>query len=174
MDRERLDALAFMSGALIKFASNWSLDVSSFERPTLLILPREGQPFGILHELSTNSWRFAADAGGVWVPNVFFYSEHPRLRNRLPLSPQWNAMVASHLERAGLATCSHWRGWRGGCADWRGDARTSLCAAAVAATPAPECRGSDAADLFTVKHEEEIALIREAASLANWGAGALA
>ena len=102
MDREKVDALAFMSEGLIKFASNWSLDVASFERPTLFVFPRHGQPFGILHELSTNSWRFAADSSGVWVSNVYFYTEHPRLSDRLPLSLQWNGMVASHLERVGL------------------------------------------------------------------------
>src|SRR4249920_1966316 len=53
MDREKVDALAFMSEGLIKFASNWSLDVASFERPTVFVFPRDGEPFGILHELST-------------------------------------------------------------------------------------------------------------------------
>jgi Xaa-Pro aminopeptidase len=168
MDREKLDALAFMSGALIKFASNWSLDVSSFERPSLFVFPREGQPFGILHELSTNSWRFAVDAAGVWVPNVFFYSEHPRLRNRLPLSLQWNAMVASHLEQAGL---QHARIGVDGEELARVGGVTLGLPYVQQLLPRLQLQNvaAQCADLFTVKHEEEIALIREAASLANWG-----
>jgi Xaa-Pro aminopeptidase len=168
MDREKLDALAFMSDKLIKFVSNWSLDVAAFERPTLFVFPRNGEPFAILHELSTNSWRFAAEAGGVWVSNVFFYSEHPRLRNRLPLTVQWNAMVAARLEQAGLQ-----------------HARIGIDAEELARIGGvnlglpyvrellPRLRlenvAAQCASLMAVKHDEEIALIREAASLANWG-----
>jgi len=168
MDREKLDALAFMSAALIKFASNWSLDVSSFERPTLFVLPRNGEPFGILHELSTNSWRFAADAGGVWMSNVFFYSEHPQLRNRLPLTLQWNAMVASHLEQAGL---QHARiGVDGEELARIGGVNLGLpYVHELLPRLQFENLAAQCADLSTVKHEEEITLIREAASLANWG-----
>jgi Xaa-Pro aminopeptidase len=168
MDRERLDAMAFMSEGLIKFASNWSLDVVAFERPTLFVFPRNGEPFGILHELSTNSWRFTADAAGVWVSNVSFYSEHPRLRNRLPLSLQWNAMVASHLERAGLQhgrigidgerTARIANTWLG--LEFVGELLPRLQLVNVAA----QC-----AALSTVKHNEELALIRESAALSNWG-----
>jgi len=168
MDREKLDALAFMSDRLIKFASNWSLDVAWFERPTLFVFPRNGAPFGILHELSTNSWRFTAESGGVWVSNVSFYSEHPRLHHRLPLSLQWNAMVASHLEQAGLQ-----------------HARIGVDAEELARVGGvtlglpyvrellPRLRlenvAAQCADLTVVKHDEEISLIQETASLANWG-----
>ncbi len=167
MDREKLDALAIMSDSLIKFASNWSVDVASFERPTLFVFPRDGRPFGILHELSTNSWRFAAEASGVWVSEVYFYSEHPRLRNRLPLSLQWNGMVASHLERVGLnharigtdgeqtaRIANTWLGLK-----FVGELLPRLCLENVAA----QC-----AALSVVKHAEEIALIRESAALTNW------
>jgi Xaa-Pro aminopeptidase len=168
MDREELDAVAFMSGPFIKFSSNWSLDVASFERPTVFVFPRNGEPFGILHELSTNSWRFAAEAQGLWVSDVSFYSEHPRLRNRLPLTLQWNAMVASHLERAGL---QHAR------IGIDGEEPAHIGSAALGmeqiAELLPRLRlknvAAQCADLSTVKHEEEIALIREAASLADWG-----
>ncbi len=168
MDREELDALAFMSGPLIKFSSNWSLDVSSFERPTVFVFPRSGEPFGILHELSSNSWRFAAGAQGLWVSNVSFYSEHPRLRNRLPLTLQWNTMVASHLEQAGLQHAQI--GIDGG--EFARIGGVTLAMEQVAQL-LPRLRLKDVnaqcAGLSTVKHEEEIALIRAAASLANWG-----
>jgi len=168
MDREKVDALAFMSEGLIKFASNWSLDVASFERPTVFVFPRDGEPFGILHELSTSSWRFAADASGVWVSNVYFYSEHPRLRNRLPLSLQWNAMVASHLERACL---KHARIGTDGDQTAR-IANTQLGLKFVVEL-LPRLRlenvAAQCAALSTIKHDEEIALIRESAALTNWG-----
>jgi Xaa-Pro aminopeptidase len=168
MDREKVDALAFMSEGLIKFASNWSLDVASFERPTLFVFPRHGQPFGILHELSTNSWRFAADSSGVWVSNVYFYTEHPRLSDRLPLSLQWNGMVASHLERVGL---NHARIGTDGEETAR-IANTRLGLKFVGEL-LPRLRwdnvAAQCAALTVVKHAEEIALIRESAALTNWG-----
>lgn len=168
MDREELDAVAFMSGPLIKFSSNWSLDVASFERPTVFVFPRSGEPFGILHELSTNSWRFAAEAQGLWVSDVSFYSEHPRLRNRLPLTPQWNAMVASHLERAGL---QHARIGTDGDETARIGGTTLGMFQVAELLPRVQLKNvaAQCAALSNVKHEEEIALIREAASLANWG-----
>lgn len=168
MDREKLDALAFMSDALIKFASNWSLDVATFERPTLFVFPRDGEPFGILHELSTNSWRFSVEAQSVWVSNVSFYSEHPRLRNRVPLSLQWNSMVASHLERAGLQRARI--GVDGEELARIGGVTLGLpCVRELLPRLQLENVAVQCASLSTVRHEEEIALIREAAALANWG-----
>src|SRR5437868_2773563 len=58
MDREQVDALAFTSPDYFKFATNFTADVSGFERPGICVVPRNGSPFVILHELSANNWRF--------------------------------------------------------------------------------------------------------------------
>src|SRR6266481_4054948 len=102
MDAEQLDALAFTTADYFKFASNFDIDVSGFERPELCVIPRNGEPFVILHELSTNHWRIRAEDQRLWVSDASFYSEHPRVRQRLPLTPQWHEMVAAKLEQAGL------------------------------------------------------------------------
>ena len=168
MDREKLDALGFMSGTFIKFASNWSLDVSLFERPTLFVFPRNGEPFAILHELSTNSLRYSRDTDSLWVSDVSFYAEHPQVINRLPLSLQWNDVVVARLESAGL---QHSRIGIDG-------SRVGRVGGTVLGWPKvsellPRLRLENVAtacsEMLVVKHMEEIALTREAASLANWG-----
>src|SRR5262245_25944605 len=88
MDREMLDALAFASPDFFKFATNFDMDVAGFERPTLCVVPRNGDPFVILHELSTNHWALCADPARRWVADASFYSEHPRVRQRLPRSEE--------------------------------------------------------------------------------------
>ncbi len=157
MDREQLDALAFMSGDYFKFASNFDVDVSGFERPELCVIPRNGEPFVILHELSTNHWRISTDMQRLWISDASFYSEHPRVRQRLPLTPQWNEMVAARLEQAGLHRARI--GTDGGGLARVGQLLPNLRLEVVER----QCQR-----LRWVKHEEEIAVMREAASIADW------
>ncbi len=168
MDREKLDALAFMTDAFIKFASNWSLDVASFERPTLFVFPRNGAPFALLHELSTSGLRFARDMHSLWVDDVEFYAEHPRVRNRLPLSFQWNDWVAARLERAGLQ-----HGRIGIDSDELARVGGTLLGLARVRELLPDLQlenvAGKCAEMLVVKHEEELAILRAAADLANWG-----
>src|SRR3954453_2908369 len=89
MDREGYDALAFTSADFFQFATNFSTDVQTWERPILCVVPREGGPFAVLCELSTNHWRFGIEAGKLWVTDTEFYAEHSRLANRIPLVTQW-------------------------------------------------------------------------------------
>jgi len=55
MVREQLDALAFESPDYFKFATNFTVDVSGFERPGVCVVPRDGEPFVVMHELSMNN-----------------------------------------------------------------------------------------------------------------------
>src|SRR5258706_9426396 len=66
------------------------------------VIPRNGRSFVILHELSINHWRLSSAADRSWVADASFYSEHPRIRQRLPLTSQWHEMVAAKLEESGL------------------------------------------------------------------------
>lgn len=157
MDREQLDALAFTSSSYIKYAVNFNTDVLFFERPTLCVLPRNGTPFAVLHELSTNNWRFFQETGRCWITDASFYAEHPRLISRLPLITQWEELVAARLEKAGLAR-----------------ARIGTDSGALArVTPLlPQLRTENVERqcqrLRWVKCEEEIQVMQEASSLADW------
>ncbi|MCW8085526.1 M24 family metallopeptidase [Sabulicella glaciei] len=159
MDREGLDALAFTQGDFFQFATNFATDVQTWERPIVCVVPRNGAPFAILNELSTNHWRFGIEAGKLWVTDVEFYAEHPRLSRRVPLAPQWPEMMADRLRRAGLAR-----------ARIGADAAGGMLGRAAALLPHLKLEGLTAGcqSLRWVKHPEEIQLLREIAGLTDW------
>lgn len=159
MDRENFDALAFTQGDFFQFATNFQTDVLPWERPIVCIVPRNGEPFAILNELSTNHWRFTAEGQRLWVSDATFYAEHPRLRSRVPLAPQWVDLVASKLKSAGLQ---------------RSRIGVDALGGPLARAPGvlPDLRlinaTGDCRALRFVKHPEEIALMREIAALSDW------
>lgn len=158
MDREGLDALAFTGADFFQFATNFSTDVLTWERPIVCVVPRDGAPFAVLNELSTNHWRYAAEDQRLWVTDAAFYAEHPRLAARIPLASQWAELVADRLRQAGL-----------GAARIGADGAGPL-ARAVGLLPRAKLDlvvdGMRA--LRWVKHAEEIALMREIAALSDW------
>ena len=157
MDREQLDALAFTTPDYFKFATHFTADVSGFERPGICVIPRSGSPFAILHELSINNWRFGLDAGRLWIADVSFYSEHPRVLNRLPLAPQWNELVAERLDAAGLHR-----------ARIGTDGSSLMGISRILPGLRVESVERQCRRLRWIKHPEEIGVMRAAASLADW------
>lgn len=157
MDREQLDALAFTSPFYFKFATNFDMDVSGFERPALCVIPRNGAPFVFLHELSTNHWNLSSEGERRWVDDASFYSEHPRVSRRLPLTSQWHEMVVAKLEQSGLHRA------RIGTDGSLLPKVTQLLPHLRVASVERQCQR-----LRWVKHEEELAVMRSAAQLADW------
>jgi Xaa-Pro aminopeptidase len=158
MDREGLDALAFTTADFFQFATNFSTDVQPWERPIVCVVPRNGEPFAILNELSTNHWRYAAEDQRLWVSDAAFYAEHPRIGTRAPLVSQWPEMVAAKLKQAGLDRARI--GADGG----------GKFARAVALLPRArlEVITDELRELRWVKHPDEIALMRRIAELSDW------
>ena len=97
-----LDALAFTDADFFQFATNFHTDVRPWERPIILVMPAQGEPFAVMNELSTNHVKMARERDSVWVNDITFYAEHPRLTNRLPLVTQWPELVADRLAGHGL------------------------------------------------------------------------
>ena len=159
MDDRQLDALAFLTPDYFFYATNYFLDVAPWERPVIVVVPRNGDPFAVMHELSTSHVRMAREHGTLWVDDVVLYSEHPRLDDRLYLTPQWPEMVADQLLEHGL------RFGRIGVDSASGLlAQTKLILPGVTFLPIErEMRA-----LRLVKHAEEIELIRMGASLSDW------
>jgi Xaa-Pro aminopeptidase len=158
MDREGLDALAFTGADFFQFATNFSTDVQPWERPIVCVVPRDGEPFAVLNELSTHHWRYRQQDQALWVADASFYAEHPRTGARLPLAGQWAELVAEKLKAAGLARARI--GADGG----------GRLAKAVALLPKAslEVIVDEMRALRWVKHPEEIALMREIAGLSDW------
>jgi Xaa-Pro aminopeptidase len=159
MDRAGLDALAFTSADFFQFATNFSTDVQVWERPIVCIVPRDGAPFALMNELSTNHWRYAAEDRRLWVSDAHFYAEHPRISARLPLLPQWANRLADLLAEKGLANA------RIGADSATGNLvkAVSLLPKAKLETPLAQIRA-----LRWVKSAEEIELMRQLAALSDW------
>jgi Xaa-Pro aminopeptidase len=77
MDREDLGALWFCVPDWCFYASNFEVDVLTWERPVIFVMPRDGEPFAVLHELSRNHAAMARERGSMWVDDLVFYSELP-------------------------------------------------------------------------------------------------
>ncbi|HET7573458.1 MAG TPA: M24 family metallopeptidase [Gaiellaceae bacterium] len=102
MDREQLTALWLSAPDWCFYASNFEIDVLVWERPVLVVVPREGEPFAVLHELSRNHVGFARERGTLWVDDVLFYSELPD-KEDVPAASELPALVTRALEERGLA-----------------------------------------------------------------------
>lgn len=160
MEEHELDALAFLTPDYFFYATNYLLDVAPWERPVIAVVPRQGEPFVVLNELSTNHITFARERGTLWVDDVTIYSEHPRLDNRLYLTPQVPELFAERLRGTGLRK-----------------ARIGVDAATEPIRLAAQRLGTvtlvplerEMRELRWVKHPEELELIRQAGSLSDWG-----
>jgi len=104
MKRDRLDALIFTTADFFQFATNFHVDVQPWERPILACVTLEGEPQAIMNELSTHHMMMAKERGHVWVKDVQFYSEHPKVAERQFLLPQLPEMIAEFLRKLGLSS----------------------------------------------------------------------
>jgi Xaa-Pro aminopeptidase len=159
MAAQSLDALAFLSADFFQFATNFHVDVQLWERPIAVVVPADGAPFALMHELSTNHVRYARDRGTLWVEALQFYAEHPRVTARVPLSPQWPEALAELLREHGLARA------RIG-VDQAGGLLQKTAALLPDLKLVPSLREMRA--LRFVKCPEEIAVHRDAASITDW------
>ena len=159
MDAHRLDALAFTAADFFQFATNFHVDVLTWERPILAVVPRDGEPFAILNELSTNHTRMARERGTLWVDEIAFYAEHPRLSNRTYLATQWPELVADMLRAHGL---------RAGRIGLDGPSPLMNRVAGLLPGLEPVPLPMAVRELRWVKHAEELDVMRAAAGLSDW------
>lgn len=159
MDRLRVDALVFGTPDFFQFATNFQLDVWPWERPVFVVVPRNGDTFAVMNELSTNHMRFATEKGKVWLSDITYYAEHPRIANRLPLVPQLPEVVAGLLAEKGL-----------GMSRIAVDVAHPILTAAQRYLPELTLRPSmgDMRGLRWVKHPEELQVMRELGALTDW------
>lgn len=159
MDGLQLDALVFTSGDFFQFATNFHTDVQPWERPIFAVFPRNGEPFLVMNELSTNHVRFSTEQGKLWVSDISFYAEHPQVKNRLPLIGQLPELLAERLRAAGLA-----RGRVGV------ESTSAILASVSRLLPEIQWRACtpEMRALRWQKNEEELQVMQAAASLADW------
>jgi Xaa-Pro aminopeptidase len=160
LEEADLAGLAVLTPENFLYVSGYFLDVQPWERPVAAVVPRDGDPFLVMHELSTNHVRYAVEHRSMWIPEVHFYAEHYRMQRRTYVTPQWPQMVAALLERKGIR---------------RGRLGVDSTAGPIARVPdllpglALAEAGRILREMRLVKCEEELALIRQAAELSDWG-----
>jgi Xaa-Pro aminopeptidase len=160
LEEDDLTALAVLGPENFLYVSGYFLDVAPWERPVAAVIPRQAEPFLVMHELSTNHVRYAAERGSMWIPEVHLYAEHYRHARRTYLTPQWPQMVADLLRRRGLS---------------RGSIGVDAPGGPITRVPdlLPGLRLVDTPGILRemrmVKCEEELALIRQGAALSDWG-----
>ncbi len=159
MDSLKVDALIFTSGDFFQFATNFHTDVQTWERPIFAVVPRNGTPFLVMNELSTNHVRFSVEKDRLWVTDISFYAEHPKVSNRIPLICQLPELVAERLQQAGLG---HSRiAVEGGSVVLTAVAR--LLPEVTFRPSTFECRS-----LRWQKNEEELQIMQAMAKLSDW------
>lgn len=160
MEENGLDAVGILTPDNFLFTTNYFLDVAPWERPVAAFFPREGEPFAVMHELSTNGLRMAHERGTLWVNDLTLYSEHPRLGQRTWLRPQWSELVAAELRRHGLSRA------RIGV-----DSVPRLLSQVTSYLPEVSFVNIEERlrELRWVKTEEELNLMRQVAALSDWG-----
>jgi Xaa-Pro aminopeptidase len=155
-----LDALAFTAADFFQWATNFHVDVQTWERPIVVVMPLGGEPFALMNELSTNHLRGVRERGVMWVDDVTIYAEHPRLAARVPVRAQWAEALADLLRRHGLARCrigvDAMGGLLGRVPALLPDVRLVACLAQMR-------------ELRFVKCAEELAVHRDAGALSDWG-----
>lgn len=159
MDELAVDALVFTTADFFQFATNFHTDVQPWERPIFAVVPRNGEGFLVMNELSTHHMRFSMEAGKVWLTDVSFYAEHPQVQDRLPLVSQLPEMLAERLCRAGLRR-----------ARIALDAGSGVVSAVQRLLPDLNVRVATAEvrSLRWQKHAEELAVMQAMAGLTDW------
>lgn len=155
-----LDAVVVSGPEFFFFFTNYVLDVRTWERPVALVIPADGRPFALMHELSTHGVGMAIDSGRIWVDDVRFYAEHPRLTARVPQRPQFAHAVRDMLAEHGLGKATI-------------GFDTPPADLAILHHIAPSLELRSVADQLTplrwVKSDEELTLVRRAAEIADFG-----
>ena len=137
--------------------SGFHLDVAPWERPVAAVIPREGEPFLVMNELSTNHLKFAEERKSLFITDYTLYAEHPRTTNRTWNVLQFGDLVAYRLAERGIVK---------GRVAVEGSGPRGLQAAA------PKLELEDVTpyliSLREVKYPEELEVLRECAKLTDW------
>ena len=156
--RDELDALVILAPENFYYATNFLLDVDTWERPVAAIIPQE-DPELVLNELSTTYLELAAGRGICWITDADIYAEHPQLGRRGYLIMEWDRLLADVLTGMGLD-----RGQIGL------DRQALLHPGVVSRLPRAQLCPADGllASMRMIKSAEELALMQICGTATDW------
>lgn len=98
------EALIVTTPDMFYMVSGFHLDVAPWERPVAAVIPRDGEPFLVMNELSTNHLRYAAGRGSLAIPDYVIYQEHLTSLNRTWNVLQFGALLNDQLAHRGITS----------------------------------------------------------------------
>ena len=138
--------------------TGFHLDVEPWERPVAAVFPREGEPFLVMNELSTNHLKFAEERKTLYVTDYTIYREHLTNVNRTWTRDQFGEVIATRLGDLGI---------------FRGTIAVEGGPHPLMRIAMPGMAWADATRYLIamreVKYPEELQIMREAAKLSDWG-----
>ncbi len=160
LTKEGYEAYIVLTPDNFYYTTGFFLDVAPWERPVAAVIPREGEPFLIMNELSTSHVRMAKERGSLAVEEVYFWMEHPSSTIRTYTYPYWTKLLAVQLQQHGI--------YKGTIAC---DSGYSSIAAVQNYLPKLDFvnEGLLLRNMRTVKCEEELNFMRQAAKLTDYG-----
>jgi Xaa-Pro aminopeptidase len=159
LDDRGFDAYLVTGTENAAYLSGWKPDVEPWERPIALLVPRHGDSALVLHELSVHGVRMARERGTLVVDDAAFYVERPAPGGRS--RSDWGALVTERLAAIGVPASA-----RVAC-----DALPGYLSEVTVAAPGVQFTAdpSPLVDGRAVKSPEELALMRGAAALTDFG-----
>lgn len=160
LEEEGYEAFLVLTPDNFYYVTGFFLDVAPWERPVAAVIPKTGEPFLIMNELSTNHIRLAKERGNLAVDDVYFWHEHVSSTIRWYTLYQWTELLGYHLKQRGID--------RGVLAFDSGfDAVTPLVKTLPKVTMVTESEFLK--DMRTVKCPEELEFFRLGAKLTDYG-----
>jgi Xaa-Pro aminopeptidase len=153
-----LEALIVTTPDNFYMVSGFHLDVAPWERPVAAVIPREGEPFLVMNELSTHHLMMAAGRESLFIRDYALYVEHPRATGRTYTRLQWAQLLAEKLRSRGIR---------------RGKVAVEGSGPAALKEAMPELTFEDHTRFLvamrTIKYPEELEIMRLCAGLTDWG-----
>lgn len=102
LEEHGLEALLVTMPDNFYMVSGFHLDVAPWERPVAAVIPREGDPFLVMNELSTHHLMMAEERDTLFIKDYAIYLEHPRAMPRTYTRDQWAVLLAEKLRSRGI------------------------------------------------------------------------
>jgi Xaa-Pro aminopeptidase len=102
LTEEGLEALIITGPENVYMVSGFHVDVRVWERPVAAVIPLNGDPFLIMHSLSTNHLLMAEERDSLYIRDYELYFEHPRSYPRTYTRDQWGVLLANKLKDRGI------------------------------------------------------------------------
>ncbi len=102
LEKEGYEAYVVLTPDNFYYTTGFHLDVAPWERPVACVIPKTGNPFLVMNELSTNHMRLSKERGTVAVEDVYFWNEHISTTVRNYTKLQWTELLAYQLKQRGI------------------------------------------------------------------------